>query len=459
LISTQGGLYNFIRYIKESFLIMQVPEIEKQIGVNLYSTDTDGLGGQLRQEVEDFIVKEITNREEGQEGKYLILELVKRDWDTHHFTRTLAKILKISQKRISVAGTKDKRALTTQKISIFDIDASEIEKVHLKDIELKVLGRSRKPVELGDLWGNDFIITIRNIARSTEEAGKLLEKTTNEIVAQGGVPNFFGIQRFGSVRPVTHLVGKTIVEGNFEKAAMLYIAEPFPYEPEETKQARQFVKETRNFKEGLKIYPLRLGHERAMMNHLIANPDDFAGAFLVLPKNLYRIFVHGYQSYIYNTILCRRIEKGLPLNQAVEGDIVCFKNELGLPDSSKTEKVTAETVNAMNNLIKRKRAFITAPLPGYDTEFASGVPGEIEQAVLEELKVPLQGFNIEEIPEMSSKGARREILLQVEPKFEVNEDELNPGKSKAVLEFMLPKGSYATTVLREYMKVDPLQMS
>lgn len=438
---------------------MKVPEIEKQIGVNLYSTDTDGLGGQLRQEVEDFIVKEITNREEGQEGKYLILELKKRDWDTHHLTRTLAKILQISQKRISVAGTKDKRALTTQKISIFDIDASKIEKVHLKDIELRVLGRSRKSVELGDLWGNDFIITIRNIAFSPEEAGKLLEKTTNEILAQCGVPNFFGIQRFGSVRPVTHLVGKAIVEGDFEKAALLYIAEPFADEPEETKQARQFVKETRDFKEGLKTYPLRLGHERAMMNHLIANPDDFAGAFLVLPKNLYRMFVHGYQSYIYNTILCRRIEKGIPLNQAVEGDIVCFKNELGLPDTSKTEKVTAETVTAMNRLIKRKRAFITAPLPGYNTEFASGLPGEIEQAVLEELKIPLQGFNIEEIPEMGSKGTRREILLQVEPKFEVDEDDLNPGKSKAMLEFMLPKGSYATTVLREYMKVDPLQMS
>jgi len=438
---------------------MQVPEIEKQIGVNLYSTDTDGLGGQLRQEVEDFVVKEITNREEGQEGKYLILELVKRDWDTHHLTRTLAKILQISQKRISVAGTKDKRALTTQKISIFDVDASEIERVHLKDVELKVLGRSRKSVELGDLWGNDFIITIRNITHSPEETDKLLEKTTNEILAQGGVPNFFGIQRFGSVRPVTHLVGKAIVEGDFEKAALLYIAEPFPDEPEETKQVRQFVKETRDFREGLKTYPLRLGHERAMMNHLIANPDDFAGAFLVLPKNLYRMFVHGYQSYMYNITLCRRVEKGLPLNQAVEGDIVCFKNELGLPDSSKTEEVKAETVTAMNRLIKKNRAFITAPLPGYNTEFASGVPGEIEQAILEELKVPLQGFNIEEIPEMSSKGTRREILLQVEPKFKVDEDDLNPGKSKAVLEFMLPKGSYATTILREYMKVDPLQMS
>ncbi|MDD4306778.1 MAG: tRNA pseudouridine(13) synthase TruD [Methanosarcina sp.] len=438
---------------------MQVPEIEKQIGINLYSTGTDGLGGQLRQEVEDFIVKEITNREEGKEGKYLILELTKRNWDTHHLTRTLARTLQISQKRINVAGTKDRRALTTQKISIFDIDASEIEKIRLKDIELKVLGRSRKSVELGDLWGNDFIITIRNIDYSPEETNKLLEKTTNEILAQSGVPNFFGVQRFGSIRPVTHLVGKAIVEGDFEKAALLYIAEPFPDEPEETKEVRQFVKETRDFKEGLKTYPLYLGHERAMMNHLIANPYDFAGAFLVLPKNLYRMFVHGYQSYIYNMILCRRIENGLLLNLAVEGDIVCFKNEFGLPDSSKTEEVEADTVTAMNRLIKRNRAFITAPLPGYNTEFASGIPGEIEQAVLEELKVPLKGFNIEKIPEMSSKGIRREILLQVEPKFEVGEDELNPGKSKAILEFMLPKGSYATTVLREYMKVDPLQMS
>ena len=221
---------------------MEVPEIEKQIGMNLYFTDTEGLGGQLRQEIEDFIVKEVTNREEGKEGKYLILELTKRDWDTHHMTRTLAKILQVSQKRISVAGTKDKRALTTQKISIFDTDASEIERIHLKDIELKVLGRSRKSVELGDLWGNDFIITIRNIESSPEETGSLLKKTTEEILAQGGVPNFFGVQRFGSVRPVTHLVGKDIVEGNFEKAALRYIAEPFPDEPEETKKARQFVK-------------------------------------------------------------------------------------------------------------------------------------------------------------------------------------------------------------------------
>ncbi len=158
---------------------MEVPEIEKNIGISLYSTDTEGLGGKLRQEAEDFVVTEITNREEGQEGKYLILELIKRNWDTHHLTRTLAKILQISQKRISIAGTKDKRALTTQKISIFDIDASIIENIHLKDVELNVLGRSQKSIEIGDLWGNDFIITIRDIPSSSGEAKKLLEKNTN----------------------------------------------------------------------------------------------------------------------------------------------------------------------------------------------------------------------------------------------------------------------------------------
>ena len=98
-----------------------------------------------------------------------------------------------------------------------------------------------------------------------------LKTTTDEILAQGGVPNFFGIQRFGAVRPVTHLVGKALVEGDFEKAALMYIAEPFPMSRRKQKRLSQFVKETRDFKEGLKTYPLRLGHERAMMNHLIAN--------------------------------------------------------------------------------------------------------------------------------------------------------------------------------------------
>jgi tRNA pseudouridine13 synthase len=171
------------------------------------------------------------------------------------------------------------------------------------------------------------------------------------------------------------------------------------------------------------------------------------------------MFVHAYQSYIYNTIICARIKKGLPLNRAVVGDIVCFKNKAGLPDNSRNERVTEDNIDGMNNLVRRNRAFVTAPLIGHSSELASGVPGEIERGVIEELNVPIEGFKVPSMEELSSKGLRREILLSADPKYTIGEDELNEGKYKVTLDFSLPKGSYATTILREYMKVEPLKMS
>jgi tRNA pseudouridine13 synthase len=196
-----------------------------------------------------------------------------------------------------------------------------------------------------------------------------------------------------------------------------------------------------------------------MMDYLIKNPDDYSGAFNVLPRNIQRIFVHAYQSYLFNKILCQRIKDGLPLNRAVEGDIVCFRNKAGLPDTSRLQEVTSTNIDGMNNLIKRNRAFVTAPLIGYQTEFSSGKPGEIEKKIFDETGLSTEDFKVPSTPELASKGVRREILLHTEPSFKADEDELNPGKSKAVLDFTLPKGSYATTLLREYMKVNPLKMS
>lgn len=438
---------------------MNIPPVEKQIGIELYSTTLPGIGGELRQEIEDFIVKEISNREEGSSGKQLILELTKSNWDMHHLVRDMSRKLGISQKRISFAGTKDKRAKTTQKISIYDLKEEEIENFYLRDVELKVIGRSARSVELGDLFGNEFVITVRDIEYGPEELKAILDGITAQIRASGGVPNFFGIQRFGAARPVTHLVGREILQGDFEKAALTYIARSFPDEQEDAREVRDRVWDTHDFAEGLKIYPLRLRHERAMMHYLVENPGDYAGSFTVLAHNISKMFVHAWQSYMFNRIICRRIEEGLPLDAAVPGDVVCFKNKEGLPDVSKTQQVTEENLEGMNNLVKRRRAFVTAPLIGYDTPLASEVPGKIEREIFEEAGIPAGSFRVKGLPELASAGLRREILLHCEPSFEISEDELNPGKSKAVLSFMLPKGSYATTVLREYMKVEPMKMS
>lgn len=378
------------------------------------------------------------------------MELTKKNWDIHHLVRDLARILRISQSRFGWAGTKDKRALTKQKISIWDVGEEDIARVRLRDVELKPLGRSNRKLSLGDLWGNRFKIAVRNIELSQEETLSRVKAITQEL--ERGAPNFFGVQRFGENRPVTHVVGEAIVRGDFREAALTYIARAFDGEQDEIKKARQYVWDSADFRGGLKLYPVNFQFEIAMMNHLIAHPDDYTGAFGVLSPKLSEMFLHAYQSYIFNIILSRRIESGMRIHEAYDGDIVCFKNEKGLPDTSRLQKVTKDNLDGINNLINRGRAFVTAPLVGYETQFAEGAPGEIERAVVRELNIDLEGFKVPLMPELSSKGLRREIILPFSPEFSVAEDERNSGKTKVVLEFSLQKGSYATTVLREYMK-------
>lgn len=364
--------------------------------------------------------------------------------------RDLARILRVSQTRFGWAGTKDKRAVTKQKISIWGITQDDLSRVHLKDIELRAIGRSNKKVSLGDLWGNHFRIIIRDISLLTDETRQRVTSITDEL--KKGVPNFFGVQRFGENRPVTHVVGEAILRGDIKEAALTYIAKAYPEENEEIRKVRQFVWDSRDFREGIRIYPLHLQFERAMMSHLVAHPEDYAGAFRALSPKLTAMFLHAYQSYIFNRILSRRIESGMLIYHAYDGDIVCFKNEMGMPDTSRLQKVTEDNVDGINNLIDRDRAFVTAPLLGYETRFAEGQPGGIEQAVVKELDIDLDGFKVPVMPELASRGRRREIILPFKPELSIDEDEKNTGKTKLTLSFSLQKGSYATTVLREYMK-------
>jgi tRNA pseudouridine13 synthase len=431
------------------------PNIEQDTGITVYATTLPGTGGTIRQVPEDFVVEELTNREEQNTGKYLICTLKKKNWDTHHLVRDISRVLHISQKRIGWAGTKDKNAITTQKISIYDIYEPELERIKLRDVTITPVGRSNKKISLGDLWGNRFCITVRKIPGYIYDIESLVTKTTSQLTALGGVPNFFGIQRFGIQRPITHIVGRKLVKGDIEGAALEYIARPYPGESEDARQARQYVLDTLDFKGGLGKYPLHLRYERAMMSRLVEKPGDYAGAFNALSPNLRKMFVHAYQSYLFNLILSRRLERGLPINKALPGDIVCFKNAAHLPDPTRMQNVGEDTLDGINNLLRRGRAFVTGPIIGYETPMSGDLPGEMEQAVIEEKRVDIEGFRMPTMPELASKGLRREIIIPVNQEYKVTEDKLNPGFTAVELEFDLQRGAYATTVLREYMKSDP----
>jgi tRNA pseudouridine13 synthase len=410
--------------------------------MDYYITDSPGCGGIIKSCAEDFQVTEVFEELGYEGGRYLVLDVEKTNWDTHRLIREMARKLRISQKRFGWAGTKDKKAITTQRISIMNLDESALSRINLPDLKIRILGKTNRAVGLGDLLGNSFRITIRDM--SCPDPVVRLAAITSEIEEYGGVPNYFGIQRFGDQRPVTHKVGEALARGNIKEAAFIFLALSFPGELESTRAAREKLWGTRDIPAALKEFPEYLHYELAMLNYLVEHPGDYAHSFDVLSVNLKRLFVHAYQSYIFNRILSRRMAAGMSLQEAVVGDVVCFAKE-GLPDMDRVQKVTMENLEAIDRLAKRGRAFLTLPLIGFETAIEEGAQGEMERSILREEGILPENFRIPENPDLGSRGTRRAALCHVKPQIRVLEN-------RAELQFTLPKGSYATVVLREYMK-------
>ena len=442
-------------------------ELERAVGMSVYVSDAEGVGGHLRERPADFRVRELelfpAEPVGTDPGSYphLVLRVRLVGWDTNDFAGTLADRLGISRERISWAGTKDKHAVTTQLFTVQGVDPGDLPSIEAAEVE--VVGRAGRPILFGDLVGNEFEVVVRDVERP-EAVDAVTEDLQAFAAVENGdgagatvaVPNFFGQQRFGSRRPVTHEVGLAILRADWEGAVMAYAGNPHEREPTRTREARALVEETRDWRRALDDYPTHLGYERAMLHRLDervgdgeGEPADFRAALEAVPTNLQRLFVNAAQSYVFNRILSERLDRGLPLTEPVEGDVVCFSDregsaDLPLPDASRTQRVTAERVHAVTRHCERDRAFVTAPLVGTDTEFAEGEPGEVERSVCEDVGVEPGAFDLP--GEFESTGTRRAVLVRTE---------LVAERDPLSLSFTLPRGAYATVLLREYLKVDP----
>jgi tRNA pseudouridine13 synthase len=439
-------------------------EIERAVGIDYYVSDADGVGGRLRDRPEDFRVTEIERFEaeplDADPGGYpnVLLRVTLRGWDTNDFASALSSALGISRERISWAGTKDKHAVTTQLFSVEKGDPDSIGAVDFDGVEIELLGRTGRPILFGDLAGNRFEITVRE-----PDHPERADAITEELRAFGGgdgevgVPNVFGQQRFGSRRAVTHEVGLAIVRGDWETAVLTYVGNPSEREPERTREARAFVEESRDWAAATDRLPGQLGYERAMCQRLAENgadePADFRAALEALPTNLQQLFVNAAQSYVFNRIVSERLRRGLPFDEPVAGDVICFRDgdapaDLTLPDTDRTQELSGDRLDTGRRHVERGRAFVTAPLVGTETEFGGGEPAEIAYDVLDDLGISRSSFDLP--GEFESTGTRRAILCTTD--LAVQRDPL-------ALSFALPKGSYATVVLREYLKTDPEAMA
>jgi len=429
---------------------MKISKIEKKVGIEIFFSPFNGVGGKLRTVPEDFIVNEISDfPKEEKNGNFTIAKITSINWETNTLVRELSNRLHISRQRICFAGTKDKRAKTTQLMSFQDVAFEKLSKLKIKDVAIDNIYRSNKNIRLGMLIGNDFVVKIRDINRHIKKEN--IEQIYNFILKSKGFPNFYGIQRFGIVRPNTHIVGKFIVKDDFEKGVMSYIANPMDAEDEEIRNLRSKLQDNCDFSSALKKYPNILNFERAILNQLVIKPEDFVGALKVLPKNLLMMFVYAYQSYLFNKILSERIRRDLPINEAIIGDIVLpiRKNIV----DTKEILVNCNNIEKINKQIVKGKAVVSGLLYGYDSVFSQGEMGEIERKIIEKEKIEPRDFIIPDIPFISSSGSRRSLIASVKDfNYRFLNDDLNEGKKAVLLKFKLNKGSYATSLLRELMK-------
>ena len=428
--------------------------IERDIGIAWYASETDDVGGRLKEDPADFRVTEVEGIDphpiEADAAAYphLIIRAELRGWDTFDFVDRLAGELGMHRGAINWAGTKDKAAITTQLFSVQGVDPAEIPRI--PHATISVIGRFGRGLHYGDLAGNMFDIRVRD-PTAPERGTQITEELTMFGDGRAAIPNFFGQQRFGSMRPVTHRVGLAILNRDWERAVMTYLSESTDREPEDTQKAREYIASTHDWEGGLERMPGGLRHEHRLLSALQAG-DSFREALSALSERLRELFVHAAQSYLFNRILSVRREQHLPVTEAVPGDTVCFAtshDQLGaIPDLSRTQHVTPDRVDTVNRHVQNGRAFVTAPLVGTDTDIGDGPADEIVAQVLDHVDVKPADFDLPQ--PYNSSGIVRPILTH--PNLTVEHDPLR-------FRFGLPSGAYATVVLREYLKVDPNVMS
>ncbi len=398
---------------------------------------------------EDFVVDEISlNPSEAPLGQIAIARVWRRNWEQNKLVRRLGSNLRVGRANIGFAGTKDRRSVATQLMS-FRADIEAVRALEIPDVRILETYRSNRMISIGDLIGNRFSIKVSDVGDDID-IPETCEAVRGEVEGIGGFPNFFGIQRFGSVRPITHQIGRDLVRGDIEGAVMKYVANPMG-DGSEGDDARRTLQETRDFERATNELPVRFTFERTMIVHLVERPGDYTGALKRLPRNLLMMFVHAYQSLLFNKILSERIRRGIPIHEPIEGDFVLPLDKNGVPDHDNHIDVTGDNIDKARRNAAEGKAFVSGILYGTDSVFAEGAMGEIERHVVEAEKIEARDFQIVGLREASSKGTRRELLAPVR---DLVVDHAGDG---VLFAFSLNKGCYATCLLREFMKAGASQ--
>lgn len=407
------------------------------------TTDAEGIGGIIKERPEDFLVEEQPPDTFDDQGEHLILFVEKINLTTHDLIRRVAKAFRVPRTDVGYAGMKDKHAITRQHLSIYLPDpAGDESGLHRLGYHpnAKVLWHTRhgRKIRRGYHGGNRFVIRIRKV----EPTHAVRAKCVLDRLDQQGIPNFVGDQRFG-FRQNGHLLGRMLLLDEHESFIDELLGHSHPSDSPPLQRGRAAFRD-RDYEEAMRHWPRQLRFDRQALDALRQHKTPKQAIDSIDPGQLHFLLT-AFQSAVFNHVLDRRLKTN-NFNCLNDGDLA-WKHDNGAVFA--VDQNIAEKENAPGGRISLQEISPSGPMWGRDMPETQGTIQEMERASLEAFEVEPEQFNKNGL---TIDGLRRPLRVFLrDPDISSGVDEHGPFIRLA---FELQRGSFATMVLREIMKVD-----
>lgn len=453
----------------------------------------------------------------GPAKEFIHFTLHKENKDTMEAVNVMTKLMRVPNRLVRYAGTKDRRAVTCQRLSITNIKLDRLNALNrtLKGMILGGFKFSDVSMNLGELSGNEFHIVIRD-AKVDPESDSSLEDVlaaSCKSLSENGFINYYGLQRFGTFSISTHSIGKELLLGNWKGAIDMILSDQVSVLPA-SKEARQLWAQNKDPEEALSKMPRQCIAENAILhalsNHKKGEDGDFGvgayhDAIMKIPRNLRTMYVHAYQSFVWNKVASKRIQ--LFGTEARVGDLVIIQDEekedikkdessdnddfdedLRTSDFIRARALTQEDIDSKKYCIDD----VVLPTPGFDILYPTSE--ELKQLYVEIMAADgMDPFDMRrKVRDFSLAGSYRNIIQKpkeleykiihyddpVQQIINTDLEILNNQRAKdnhqkfmkaklerympdkggertaVVIKFQLGTSAYATMALRELMKLE-----
>jgi tRNA pseudouridine13 synthase len=380
----------------------------------------------LKRLPDDFQVEELADFAPGRSGDFALYRLVKRGIGSLEAMDAVCRRWRIARGQMSCCGLKDRHALTTQFVSLRRGPRRGLRQTNL---ELDYLGQIDRAVGPHDIRGNRFRIVVRSMTdREVAAAREAIED-----VVCNGLPNYFDDQRFGSVSESGEFVGRAWIRGDWERTLWLALADANRLDRSRDRDEKRLLREHWGDWATCRA-KLRQSVRRVVVSHLLDHAGDFRGALARIRAEERGLYLAAFQSHLWNRLLAAYLEQAVPAHQLVSVPL-----KLG----------DAPFFMAIDEPTRSRIESVELPLPSARMHLEAGPVKELVERTLAESGLAMREIRVK-YPRDSffSKGWRPAASRVAALSHDTAPDELYPGHTKLNVEFDLPRGSYATILIK-----------